>query len=119
MHTFQDYASTTFMTFLKFILLSLFTLLVLRSHAQSADYNEILSELQQAQGEDRAILLLKLCNYDINNDQELTKKRALEALKISKELDFKKGIGGSLRYIGLSHHYVGELDAGRLGKPAY
>ena len=114
MHTFQDYASTTFMTFLKFILLSLFTLLVLRSHAQSADYIEILSELQQAQGEDRAILLLKLCNYDINNDQELTKKRALEALKISKELDFKKGIGGSLRYIGLSHHYVGELDSARI-----
>ena len=102
------------MPLLKCLLVSAFVFIGLTSHAQSTDYDKLLEDLTLAKGKERAKLLLRLCNFDINNDQDLTKQRALEALSISQKINYSIGIGGSYRYIGLSHHFAGDLDSARV-----
>lgn len=82
--------------------------------SQKRPYNEILAELEGAEGDVRTHVLLALSNQDIYSDQELARSRAKEAYTISKRLNIQRGMGFGLRYIGLSYFFEGKLDSARV-----
>lgn len=81
---------------------------------QKREYDIVLKEMQAATGHEKAKLLIELCNQDVYNDQKLTIQRARQAYTINEELNNKVGMGWSLRYMGLSHHFTGNLDSARI-----
>jgi signal transduction histidine kinase/DNA-binding response OmpR family regulator len=92
-------------------LLVTFTMIALCSAAQTTTANrDSLYQLLNTHPEEdsqRVKWLYGICYYEIKIDHEKTKKLATEALRISKAINFQKGIGWSQKYLGSYYRETG------------
>jgi signal transduction histidine kinase/DNA-binding response OmpR family regulator len=99
----------------------LFSLLVivLSSHAQNRKLDSLYQLLNTHPEEDslRAKLLYNICFFEKQRDLEKCKTLATEALRISKEINFTKGMGWAHKY--LAGYYRESGDYGQASKHAF
>src|SRR5688572_17137852 len=90
----------------------LFLLMSYGSWSQNKKLDSLYSVLQNHPQEDtlRAWLLVSICYYEYTSDNEKNKILAEEALKISKKINYKKGIGMAWKYHALYYWVNGNYE---------
>lgn len=90
----------------------LFLLVSYASWSQNKTLDSLYAALQDHHQEDtvRALLLVNICYFEYTSENERNKIHAEEALKISRRLNYKKGIGMALKYHALYYWVNGNYE---------
>ncbi len=79
---------------------------------QNKKLDSLYTELRNHTGEDsvRALLLVSICYYEYTANNEKNKALAAEALRISKNINYTRGIGMALKYHSLYYWVNGNYE---------
>lgn len=102
----------TYLSLLLFLWCTIFSC----SAQQGSIFIDSLLNVYRAQKNDsnKVITLGYLFNAYQNNEVDISKKYADEALKLAQEINYKPGVAEALHNLGSYNYYIGEIDSSKL-----